>query len=265
MSHVHPWLWMVFINSSEQNINPPLDSVTTHSDAFVIFVVFRLICQLACLRIKPSLLSGNQERGWNDPPQFSYGLQTQAQTGQRKNILNKRVVPPQLGSQRAGIPSVMPITPPVACQNTPPPPPKSSDPSDISKPLQMPTVVSECEVNVEDVLTPLNKTLEACRTTVKKQICDDIGRRLKILQDMWQAGKLSETVRKRMHTLAQEMAQHNWDSADEMHRSLMVDHVNEVGQWMVGVKRLIAETKNLPPGLILPKEEGCESEEKLSV
>eukprot|EP00062_Callorhinchus_milii_P016505 gi/632967833/ref/XP_007900200.1/ PREDICTED: steroid receptor RNA activator 1 [Callorhinchus milii] len=213
------------------------------------------------LFVKP----GNQERGWNDPPQFSYGLQTQAQTGQRKNILNKRVVPPQLGSQRAGIPSVMPITPPVACQNTPPPPPKSSDPSDISKPLQMPTVVSECEVNVEDVLTPLNKTLEACRTTVKKQICDDIGRRLKILQDMWQAGKLSETVRKRMHTLAQEMAQHNWDSADEMHRSLMVDHVNEVGQWMVGVKRLIAETKNLPPGLILPKEEGCESEEKLSV
>lgn len=39
----------------------------------------------------------------------------------------------------------------------------------------------------------------------------------------------------------------NWDSADEIHRSLMVDHVTEVSQWMVGVKRLIAETRNLSP------------------
>lgn len=28
----------------------------------------------------------------------------------------------------------------------------------------------------------------------------------------------------------------------------MVDHVNEVSQWMVGVKRLIAETRDLPTG-----------------
>lgn len=28
----------------------------------------------------------------------------------------------------------------------------------------------------------------------------------------------------------------------------MVDHVNEVSQWMVGVKRLIAETRALPTG-----------------
>lgn len=26
----------------------------------------------------------------------------------------------------------------------------------------------------------------------------------------------------------------------------MVDHVNEVSQWLVGVKRLIAETRKLP-------------------
>lgn len=26
----------------------------------------------------------------------------------------------------------------------------------------------------------------------------------------------------------------------------MVDHVNEVSQWLVGVKRLIAETRSLP-------------------
>lgn len=43
-----------------------------------------------------------------------------------------------------------------------------------------------------------------------------------------------------------ELKSRSWNSADEIHRSLMVDHVNEVSQWMVGVKRLIAEARNLP-------------------
>lgn len=45
-----------------------------------------------------------------------------------------------------------------------------------------------------------------------------------------------------------ELQQQHWDAADEIHRSLMVDHVNEVSQWLVGVKRLIAETRSLPAG-----------------
>lgn len=32
----------------------------------------------------------------------------------------------------------------------------------------------------------------------------------------------------------------------------MVDHVTEVSQWMVGVKRLIAETRKLSPELLEP-------------
>lgn len=43
-----------------------------------------------------------------------------------------------------------------------------------------------------------------------------------------------------------ELQQQHWDAADEIHRSLMVDHVNEVSQWLVGVKRLIAEMRSLP-------------------
>lgn len=46
------------------------------------------------------------------------------------------------------------------------------------------------------------------------------------------------------------MSNKNWDKADEIHRALMVDYVNEVSQWMVGVKRLIAETRNLSPELL---------------
>ncbi|RLW02882.1 hypothetical protein DV515_00007022 [Chloebia gouldiae] len=87
---------------------------------------------------------------------------------------------------------------------------------------------------------------EAVQAACMKQVCNDIGRRLTVLKDAWAQGKLSAPVRKRMSLLVQELQQQHWDAADEIHRSLMVDHVNEVSQWMVGVKRLIAETRELP-------------------
>ncbi|NXE09640.1 SRA1 protein, partial [Lophotis ruficrista] len=96
------------------------------------------------------------------------------------------------------------------------------------------------------VLVPLREALDACRPTVRKQVCDDIGRRLTVLGEAWAQGKLSAPVRKRMSLLVQELQRQHWDTADEIHRSLMVDHVNEVSQWLVGVKRLIAETRSLP-------------------
>uniref|UniRef100_A0ACB8EBF3 Steroid receptor RNA activator 1 n=2 Tax=Sphaerodactylus townsendi TaxID=933632 RepID=A0ACB8EBF3_9SAUR len=49
-----------------------------------------------------------------------------------------------------------------------------------------------------------------------------------------------------MRILTEELKCQHWDAADEIHRSLMVDHINEVNQWMVGIKRLIAETRKLP-------------------
>ncbi|NWI79105.1 SRA1 protein, partial [Dryoscopus gambensis] len=103
-------------------------------------------------------------------------------------------------------------------------------------------------VSADTVLAPLRAALDACRATVQKQVCNDIGRRLTVLEDAWAQGKLSAPVRKRMSLLVQELQQQHWDAADEIHRSLMVDHVNEVSQWMVGVKRLIAETRDLPTG-----------------
>ncbi|XP_031222231.1 steroid receptor RNA activator 1 [Mastomys coucha] len=51
---------------------------------------------MAELYVKP----GNKERGWNDPPQFSYGLQTQT-GGPKRTPLTKRIAAPQDGSPRA--------------------------------------------------------------------------------------------------------------------------------------------------------------------
>ncbi|KAG9490929.1 steroid receptor RNA activator 1 isoform X4 [Eleutherodactylus coqui] len=174
---------------------------------------------MADLYVKP----GNQERGWNDPPQLSYGLQTAG--GGKRTPLNKRVPAPLQGSPTGQARSPLTIDNSKQCSR------EAQD---------------EVPVDVEDILAPLNQTLEACKDSIKTQVFTEIGRRLAVFKEMWSGGKLSTSVQKRMSLLVKELQNKNWDSADEIHRSLMVDHVNEVSQWMVGVKRLIAEARNLP-------------------
>uniref|UniRef100_A0A8C8SY72 Steroid receptor RNA activator 1 n=1 Tax=Pelusios castaneus TaxID=367368 RepID=A0A8C8SY72_9SAUR len=199
---------------------------------------------MADLYVKP----GNKERGWNDPPQFSYGLQTQC-GGPKRPPLTRRVPAPPDGAPQAN--SAPPAVPAAS-----PPKPVGLPPLALCSPALRPAAVKqaadlaeeECDVNVDDVLDPLNETLGMCRNARQKQVCDDIGRRLAVFREMWLQGKLSAPVRKRMNILVQELQRRHWDLADEIHRSLMVDHVNEVSQWMVGIKRLIAEARNLSSG-----------------
>ncbi|XP_059208423.1 steroid receptor RNA activator 1 [Centropristis striata] len=209
--------------------------------------------------IKP----GNQERGWNDPPQFSYCLQKAH--GPQRNLLNKRAAPPAASGVGAppmtppssnplapppiGVapPPLTPVRPPPGCVATPPPPlgPMKSQ-------REAGSSQSESEPEVEAVVSVLKGALTACRQTVKDQVCNDVEKRLRLLEDSWRSGRLSLPVKRRMDTLSLELQSGHWDSADDIHRSLMVDHVTEVSQWMVGVKRLIAETRKLSPELLEP-------------
>ncbi|NXG58127.1 SRA1 protein, partial [Hemiprocne comata] len=145
----------------------------------------------------------------------------------------------------ASAPAASPVPPPWAL-GPPPLGPISLPPRAKSRGPSSAAGLEECSVPAQAVLAPLWEALDTCRPTVQKQVCDDIGRRLTVLGDVWAQGKLSAPVRKRMSLLVQELQQQHWDTADEIHRSLMVDHVNEVSQWLVGVKRLIAETRSLP-------------------
>ncbi|XP_072231544.1 steroid receptor RNA activator 1 [Leuresthes tenuis] len=203
---------------------------------------------------------GNKERGWNDPPQFSYGLQMAR--GPQKNLLNKRAAPPtDSGTETpgAGAPpsapsSSNPLHPP-PCGIAPPPLlPARCPPAGVAPPpLQVREADgSQSEPDVEAVMSVLNRALHACRKSAKTQVCNDVAKRLRLLEDSWRAERLSLPVRRRMDTLSQELQSGRWDSADDIHRSLMVDHVTEVSQWMVGVKRLIAETRSLSLELLEP-------------
>ncbi|XP_062045006.1 steroid receptor RNA activator 1 [Lepus europaeus] len=209
--------------------------------------------EMAELYVKP----GNKERGWNDPPQFSYGLQTQT-GGPKRTPLTKRVAAPQDGSPRVPTSELSPGHPPTG----PPPPSKAPGPPSVescpsSCVVSTSSPVIEPEALLEDVLRPLEQALKDCHGHTRKQLCDDISRRLVLLREQWAGGKLSVPVKKRMALLVQELSSHQWDAADDIHRSLMVDHVTEVSQWMVGVKRLIAEKRSL-------SSEEAANEEKLA-
>ncbi|CAN2387398.1 Steroid receptor RNA activator 1 [Pristimantis euphronides] len=201
---------------------------------------------------EPYVKPGNQERGWNDPPQFSYGLQ--AAGGGKRTALNKRVpallqgspAAPPAQSLLSATPPVMPPQPPTSNIGPPPIGQASSSLRIVNTKQCSSQAEDEVPTDVKDILTPLKEALEASKDSMKTQIFSDIGRRLTVLEEMWTSEKLSLSVQKRMSCLVKELKNKNWDSADEIHRSLMVDHVSEVSQWMVGVKRLIAEARNLP-------------------
>ncbi|KAL8194124.1 UNVERIFIED_CONTAM: hypothetical protein K2H54_000647 [Gekko kuhli] len=207
---------------------------------------------MAELYVKP----GNRERGWNDPPQFSYGLQRQRAAadpqaaGAKRGPLTRRAA--AAGDEKMPPPPPSPPQEPEGALSSPAPPafpPKSAglSPSTLpDPPLKTNALEAEEECGVEDVLSPLNEALDHCRESARKQVCDDISKRLVTLEQMWIQGKLSAPVRRGMRILTEELKCQHWDAADEIHRSLMVDHINEVSQWMVGVKRLIAETRKLP-------------------
>ncbi|XP_076993306.1 steroid receptor RNA activator 1 isoform X2 [Tamandua tetradactyla] len=201
--------------------------------------------EMAELYVKP----GNKERGWNDPPQFSYGLQNQI-GGPKRTPLTKRVAAPQDGSSRVPTsetsPGPLPMGLPPPSSKAPLLSSEGSCPTSGLEPTSFP--IMESETPLEDVLRPLEQALEDCRGHMRKQVCDDISRRLALLQEQWAGGKLSMPVKKRMTLLVQELSSRQWDVADDIHRSLMVDHVTEVSQWMVGVKRLIAEKRSLSSG-----------------
>lgn len=208
------------------------------------------------LFIKP----GNQERGWNDPPQFSYGLQNR---GAHRNILTRRA-PPAGSATPPMTPPSSALTPPRSSVATPPfspvaPPPIGS--SAVSSPASAPitaqsdSVQSEPEPDVEEVMLVFNAALEACRQNSKHtsaQVCSDVAKRLTLFESSWRSCRLSLVVKRRMKKLSSDLRSGLWDAADDTHRSLMVDHVTEVSQWMVGIKRLIAETRKLSPEQLRP-------------
>lgn len=97
---------------------------------------------------------------------------------------------------------------------------------------------------------------------LQKRVYEDIMRRLELLSKQAENGKLSVPVQSKTseivkgissvfkHCIQQSHSLYipaidsgDYDEADRLHVGLMVDHISEVSQWLVGIKRLIAVLK----------------------
>ncbi|XP_070552580.1 steroid receptor RNA activator 1-like [Ptychodera flava] len=210
-----------------------------------------------------ALKPGNPERGWNDPPMFSYDVESASQKSPRRNQLNKRVGHDltALGTKSSGSPKVSstappPAGPPLLRPPTGLPPPSlpttaSNDKTEISGITEDSSdagqISTEKSINLkEDCLSKLRKDLSRIEKLVSIKVSEDISRKLEILSDMWENNKLCESVQRRTSELATALSKSDCDKANEIHVGLMVDHVSEVSQWMVAIKRLIHEIRKLP-------------------
>ncbi|CAH2068949.1 unnamed protein product, partial [Iphiclides podalirius] len=172
--------------------------------------------------------------GWNDPPKFSYSMQ-QTTPNRPRNFLNKRVAFPLSGT--GSIPASVPPT------NLPP--------------MPVPTVIPQClptlQSNNENESKDTVATIDS--ESMLKEVKDifmhfvdngelgsktnDVRKRISVMEDMWLNGKLNNNIQMQMKELAYALHDEQPNKADEIHKSLMVDHVSAVCTWMSGVKQLI--------------------------
>uniref|UniRef100_S4RWB3 Steroid receptor RNA activator 1 n=1 Tax=Petromyzon marinus TaxID=7757 RepID=S4RWB3_PETMA len=207
---------------------------------------------------------GNLDRGWNDPPVFAFCTQNATRRG--GTPLTKRVPPPQLtgahlttsityswqthvNSHNGGTTSTI-TSPQVSLTPASAPPSSVAPPPSVTPPLAPPTAESSASVtqeepSVEVVLETLTSLLTGCRGHVQGRICDDIGRKLELLRDAWNSGKLSDLVKRRLGMLANDLRASAWTESERRVVSLTVDHTSEVGPFMAAVRRLLSEARSL--------------------
>ncbi|XP_064637042.1 steroid receptor RNA activator 1-like [Lineus longissimus] len=220
---------------------------------------------------------GNHERGWNDPPVILHNPSAENRTP-KKNLLNKRVAYPAgssgsgtvnqspgpgPGSNNASTPPTAPtpgtVTSPGLPQSSPAPPkPAVFSPASNSTSISTPKLPANSNIGdeVEKLGTVLEK-LEEIQIQLKPRVQADIKKRLTIFQEFWKDGKISSHVKLKMMALAQALEARNCDEAHTIHLGLMLDYTNEVGQWMVGIKKLIYETRSLPKPVVEQETVGC--------
>ncbi|XP_069130199.1 steroid receptor RNA activator 1-like [Argopecten irradians] len=97
----------------------------------------------------------------------------------------------------------------------------------------------------EKVQEKLDHEFGRCLPRLQGRSAEDIKRKLQILKENWKDNKLSEDVRRRVWEILQALENKDFDKAWEIHLSLMVDYTAEVGQWLVAVKRIIHENREM--------------------
>ncbi|XP_035225859.1 steroid receptor RNA activator 1-like isoform X1 [Stegodyphus dumicola] len=192
--------------------------------------------------------SNENARSWNDPPQLGF---TEA-AGQRtkRNLLTKRVPFPlselpqstkqqsfPVGEQKCDIDAVKIFnTEKITFA------PDIKENADVDKNVKEESSHSSLNINEsdEEILAFVTTTLKniLLENAEKCETMKEIDHRLDIMQRSWNS-TISKEVKNMMFKLAKELSRGNVDAASKVHCILIVEHVREVKQWMVGVKHII--------------------------
>ncbi|XP_062541294.1 steroid receptor RNA activator 1-like [Armigeres subalbatus] len=197
----------------------------------------------------------SHDPGWNDPPKLCYSPGTASGQTSKTN-LNKRIAFPVMGASNqpsaptsASHPQVMsPITSGTASSPSPsviplvplkaigsPPQTELGDKlnSDANeeKSTSIPTN-EEMKGFVEQTLKEL-----LLRTDTSRQI--EIRKRLDVMLESWNAGKLSEGLVTKLYQLAHALKDRKTVGANEIHRSIIVEQGKECVQWAPALRQLI--------------------------
>ncbi|EEB10992.1 Steroid receptor RNA activator, putative [Pediculus humanus corporis] len=189
----------------------------------------------------------SHDPGWNDPPIFTYdkaaAIQTAAAT--KKGVtLNKRVAFPIEG--KINLPQNesstnnafnIPSSKPPSCQMPP-----------------LPVKVTQSALKSESDETNLNcktSNIEKDKINEIKQNfqidsnCDnEILKRFKIMETMWNDDKLDNDVRLKIFELSEAYANNNLDLANRIQQGLMVDKISQCSSWMSGIRQLINQKRS---------------------
>lgn len=85
------------------------------------------------------------------------------------------------------------------------------------------------------------KVLDRYRNILTLRVCDEIQKKLEIFEDRWRKGSLSDDVKVKISLLSIALVNEETDKVNHLHLALMVDHIAEVNQWMMGVKKLMQQ------------------------
>ncbi|XP_064078993.1 steroid receptor RNA activator 1-like isoform X2 [Macrobrachium nipponense] len=203
---------------------------------------------------------GNHERAWNDPPKFAFnssGSSGSINPSGRRRLLNKRV-PVPIGASPGTSP--LPPPPPLKPGDGPPvgsPPlgsPHIKPPTDMQlsertvfSPKSHGSVVTENRNprdKLQEVETSFTNSLERISEQLKDNVREEIVKRFDVMKTMWLEGKLNDVVQDRLVTLSKALNEENFDEAWAVHQGLIVDFTSMCSPWMIGIKTLVAESRN---------------------
>jgi len=81
---------------------------------------------------------------------------------------------------------------------------------------------------------------DKCACVLTNKNSEDISKKVDLFKNAWSQGRLSNAVKVHMSTLSGALEKRDFGQADNIHRTIVRSHPNEVSSWQVGVKKLIS-------------------------